>query len=112
MTKTYIQKYNMATYYFKDEDCTILHREDGPAVEHSDGHKEWYLNGKRHREDGAAIEYVTGTKYWYVNGKLHRENGAAIEFADGIKIWFLNDKKYAEAEYYIAIGKKNLTLFI
>lgn len=25
---------------------TILHREDGPAVERSDGHKEWWVNNK------------------------------------------------------------------
>ena len=24
-----------------------IHRENGPAVEYSDGHKEWWLNGKR-----------------------------------------------------------------
>ena len=24
-----------------------LHRENGPAIEYSDGHKEWWINGKR-----------------------------------------------------------------
>ena len=37
------------------------HREDGPAVIHSNGIKEWYLNGKQHREDGPALEYPDGT---------------------------------------------------
>jgi hypothetical protein len=46
-----------------------LHREDGPAVEHSDGHKAWFLNGQRHREDGPAIEYSDGHKVWYLNGE-------------------------------------------
>lgn len=60
-----------------DKDCTTrwynedneLHREDGPAVEHSDRHKYWYLNGKRHREDGPAVEYTDGYKSWYINDK-------------------------------------------
>ena len=31
-----------------------LHREDGPAVEHINGDKAWFINGKRHRDDNAA----------------------------------------------------------
>ena len=41
-----------------------LHRTDGPAVEYSDGSKEWYINGERHREDGPSIEFSNGDKYW------------------------------------------------
>ena len=48
----------------------ILHREDGPAIEHPDGTKSWWINGKRHREDGPAIEYNDGEKYWFLNNKL------------------------------------------
>lgn len=32
-------------YWFK---YGILHRIDGPAVVYSNGHKEWYLNGKKY----------------------------------------------------------------
>ena len=32
-----------------------LHRVDGPAIEYSNGTKEWYINGKRHRLDDPAI---------------------------------------------------------
>ncbi len=46
----------------------MLHREDGPAIEHANGTKCWYINNKRHREDGPAIEYVDGVKKWYLNG--------------------------------------------
>lgn len=46
-----------------------LHREDGPAVEHNDGTKSWWINGQRHREDGPAIEWFDETKSWYINGK-------------------------------------------
>ena len=46
-----------------------LHRLDGPAVEYSDGTKEWYCNGVLHRLDGPAHEDIYGTKQWYKNGR-------------------------------------------
>ncbi len=46
----------------------LLHREDGPAVEHADGSKEWWVSGQQHREDGPAIERAGGSKEWWVNG--------------------------------------------
>ena len=72
------------------------HREDGPAAEHANGDKQWYLNGKRHREDGPAIEDANGDKYCYLNGKRHREDGPAIEYANGTKQWYLNGKRHRE----------------
>ena len=57
-----------------------------------DGSKYWYLNGKLHREDGPAIEHSSGDKYWYLNDELHREDGPAIEYASGTKFWYLNGK--------------------
>jgi hypothetical protein len=43
-----------------------IHREDGPAVEYSDGDKFWYKNSERHRENGPAVDYSNGDKkYWY-----------------------------------------------
>ena len=45
-----------------------FHRENGPAIEWSDGTKEWYLDGKLHRTDGPAVEWFDGDKYWYLNG--------------------------------------------
>ena len=47
----------------------ILHREDGPAFEGSNGSKEWRINGKLHREDGPAIEWRDGTKSWALNSE-------------------------------------------
>jgi hypothetical protein len=62
-------------YYYKDKAMTIYHREDGPAIEWSNGGKYWFLNGKYHREDGPAIELFDGGKSWYLNGvKLTEEN--------------------------------------
>jgi len=53
--------------YYKDADCSILHREDGPAIEFTQGHKSWYQNNLRHRDDGPAIEWGNETSYW-LNG--------------------------------------------
>lgn len=40
-----------------------LHRgNDLPAIEYSNGEKEWYFNGLRHRENGPAVEYRGGYK--------------------------------------------------
>ena len=69
---------------------------------HTNGTKEWYLNGKLHREDinpetgltCPAVEYANGNKEWYLNGKLHREDGPAVEYAN--KYWYLNDKLHRE----------------
>ena len=67
------------------------HREEGPAIESSDGTKSWWLNGERHREDGPAIEYSNvGYKSWWLNGKRHREDGPAVEGANGYKEWYIN----------------------
>ena len=52
----------------------ILHRDDGPAVEWSDGTKSWYQNGQCHRTDGPAIEYPTGHKRWFINGRMMTED--------------------------------------
>ena len=84
------------TYYCSDSDKTILHREDGPAIEFPNGAEEWYCQGKRHREDGPAIDHPDWKKEWYHNGKPHREDGPAIEWADGVKEWYLNGKLHRE----------------
>ena len=34
-----------------------------------DGTKYWSLNDKFHREDGPAIEWTDGEKEWWFNGK-------------------------------------------
>jgi len=54
-------------FYYKDKAKTILHREDGPAVEWADGDKVWFVNGKQHRLDGPAIELNDGYKSWVVD---------------------------------------------
>ena len=46
---------------------SMLHREDGPAVEFNDGTKMWYWGGMLHRDsvEGPAIEYANGEKRWF-----------------------------------------------
>lgn len=63
--------------------------------EYSCGVKRWYLNGKLHRENGPAVEGSNGEKYWYLDGielseqryvdeqkilSLHKENEEMKEF--------------------------------
>jgi hypothetical protein len=75
------------------------HREDGPAVEYSNGDKVYYINGKRHREDGPAVEFSDGDKEYYINGKCHREDGPAIEYSDGTKEYWINGKYYSYEDW-------------
>ena len=89
------------TRWYKDAKCKVLHREDGPALEWSDG-KVWYQDGKYHRTDGPAIEYTIGCKVWYQNGKRHRTDGPAIEWENGTKEWYIYDTELSEAEFLAA----------
>jgi hypothetical protein len=34
-----------------------------------DGSHAWYLHGRLHREDGPAIEHANGTKAWWLDGE-------------------------------------------
>jgi hypothetical protein len=73
------------------------------------GYKEWRLpNGLLHREDEPAIEHSNGNKYWYINGSLHREDGPAVEYASGAKRWCLNGKQYTENEYKYEMRSRKL----
>jgi hypothetical protein len=68
MQEQYIETNRHGTKkYYKDKAKTILHREDGPAVEWADGEKAWYVNSKQHRIDGPAREYPNGRKDWWID---------------------------------------------
>ena len=90
-----VYDYGSKEWYLNDK----RHREDGPAIEFTNGYKAWYLNDKRHREDGPAMEYANGDKFWCLNDRLHREDGPAIEWASGDKYWYLNGEYLTEAEH-------------
>jgi hypothetical protein len=84
------------------------HREDGPAIEWTEGSKCWCINGLKHREDGPAVISSDGDTWWYINGKLHREDGPAGEWIDGYKEWYLNGIDYTEEEYHQEVIKLKL----
>ena len=111
-TFQYIVKYiNNNTFYYKDREMTILHREDGPAVEWRSGSKEWFINGTRHREDGPAICGSHGYKCWYINGKRHRVDGPAQIYENGDKAWYINGEEVTE-EQHEKLTKKEPTILI
>ena len=87
MAKQYKRKNQFGTfYYYKDPEMTILHREDGPAIEWVSGNKEWLINGKLHRLDGPALEYVTGySAQWFVNDVFIFETNRAGRIKDRMK---------------------------
>ena len=41
---------------------------------YSNGDKSWYLNGKLHREDGPAVEHADGYKAWYLENVEYTES--------------------------------------
>ena len=90
-----IDSYGDVRYYLNGK----VHRDDGPAVEGSDGYKAWYINGKLHRTDGPAIEHSDGSKEWWVNGELHRTDGPAIDDSNGTKEWWIDDEKVTLENY-------------
>ena len=61
---------------------------NGLIVEHNV--KRWYKDGKLHREDGPAVELTDGYKGWYKDNQYHREDGPAIEWPSGVKSWWFN----------------------
>ena len=83
-------------HWYSDPELTILHREDGSAIEYADGDKSWYINGKLHREDGPAIEHISGDNFWYIKGKLHREDGPACEYTNDDKEYYFMDESYPD----------------
>jgi hypothetical protein len=68
-------------FYFSDETMMVYHRENGPAIEFSDGSTCWYRNGLLHRENGPAVVFSMGMQSWWVDGKPLTE----AEIADRIK---------------------------
>lgn len=80
-----------AHWYWREQH----HRADGPAIEWSDGTKEWFIHGRRHRIGGPAYEDgVNNTRQWWVDGKCHRTDGAAVEYGDGSRDWWVDGERW------------------
>ena len=101
------------TLYFKDSKHTILHRDNGPAVEYKDGSEAWYKDNELHRVGGPAITLLltsgnpfytmmitlhAGDKAWYQNNYLHRTDGPAVERHNGQKLWYINGNRLTPEE--------------
>jgi hypothetical protein len=69
------------------------------------GNTRWLLHGVYHREDGPAVEFTNGYKAWIIRGEYHREDGPAVEWPDGSKEWWIDDIRYTEQEYYTELYK-------
>ena len=83
------------------------------SVINKNGTKFWYnSDGNYHREDGPAIEHAGGSKEWCKHGKYHREDGPAIEGLNGYKSYWLEHINYSEEEYWEKIKElKKCKLF-
>ena len=73
---------NLMTQWFTDG---VLDREDGPAIEWTDGNKTWYKSGLIHREDGPAVLNKHGDVLYLIDGRFSREDGPAKIFKSGRK---------------------------
>ena len=57
-----------------------IHRIDGPASEQNNT-KSWYQYGKLHRMHGPAIEHSNGFKEWYIQGQHYTKEKYKIEMS-------------------------------
>lgn len=97
-----------------------FHCDNGPAIEHSDGTKEWYFHGQRHRSNGPAIELPDGTTYWYWMNERHRVDGPAVEstaqavaFGGEVYVeWWISGQKFQFNEYLAKIEDDDLKLML
>ena len=78
----------------------LRHRDNGPAVEYSDGSQEYWLYGMKHRvnkpaiilkDQGFNVGFYT-TEYWFY-GRLHREEGPAVLKSDGSQEFWIHGKR-------------------
>jgi antitoxin component YwqK of YwqJK toxin-antitoxin module len=78
----------------------VIHRNDGPAITHTNGvcenRQEYYRHGKRHRDDGPAIIEDGGWFRYYKNGQLHREDGPACRDIDGTEMFCYENELHRE----------------
>lgn len=73
----------------------------------SDGSRRYYNNlGQLHRDDGPAVEYTDGARLWYQSGVLHRTNGPATVRAGGYCEWWIKGLPHSKQAYLAAGGKE------
>jgi len=68
------------------------------------GSEFWFKDGKPHREDGPAIEWTDGSKFWYVNGNELTEE----EFNQWLEKKQLNERLHQELEEKPVVRKPKI----
>lgn len=96
--------------HYKDDGCTILHREDGPAITWVDGVIEYWIEGQLHRENGPAIIWHNNTVEYYIKGKRHREDGPAIIHLGQKEQFYLDDVELSKKDFTIRTKKETCPL--
>jgi len=77
-----------------------LHRDNYlPAVEMTNGHKAWYINGVRHRGNGPAVEYANGSVKWYMNGINLEDEEVKEILNDKVKSPESKMREYLDLQY-------------
>ena len=67
--KEYVKKFEYFTFYHKDPEKTVFHRERGlPACEYRNGDKAYWENDERHKLDGFALDWKYSNAH-FLNGK-------------------------------------------
>ena len=59
----------------------------------------YFMDDMLHREDGPAVEHVSGTKIWWIRGKIHNIHGPAIIYPDGQTRFYINDELVSERQF-------------
>lgn len=86
-----IGKYGVRTVKIDDGlPSARLHCEDGPALTHTNGTKEYYFEGFLHRDDDEpAFDSPTGPWMYFRHGKFHRDGcRPALVLPDGTQFYY------------------------
>jgi hypothetical protein len=55
-------------------------------ITNSIGNRAWYVDGVSHREDGPAIIHTNGSQFWYYKGKFMGDDLTLKQFQSYIKL--------------------------
>ena len=83
--------------FYYDSDGKF-HNLYGPAINHDNSIKMWYINGIRHRENKPALISPLG-ELWYYYGNLHRINGPASIHKNIGNIYYIHGINYTKQKY-------------
>ena len=64
------------------------------------GTRKYYNSaGQLHRDEGPAVECTNGYKFWVQNGMLHRTNGPAVVYTNNELQWWIHGEHMSEARF-------------